>query len=619
MTASNGDYAGDFEALLQFLKDERGFDFTGYKRPSLTRRIGNRMQQTGHTSYDDYRAHLERAPVEFNELFNTILINVTSFFRDDVAWAFLREEIVAQIVAAREGPEPIRVWSTGCATGEEAFSLAMTFAEALGVDDFRRRVKIYATDIDEDALTTGRHARYTAKQLEPVPDELRDRYFEAANGAYLFRKDLRRTVIFGRHDLIQDPPISRIDLLASRNTLMYFDTETQTRILTDFHFALRDDGFLFLGKSEALAARTTMFAPVDGRRRVFAKIPRRAGGQRIAERAALTIERVATADSLLRDASFDAGPVAQLVVDQHGILTMANLPARGMFGLTQRDVGRPFKDLDVSFRPVELRSRIEQAARERHAVTLREVEWPNGSDLRFVDVQVTPLLTTTGEQVGAGITFTDVTRYRQLQQALQESRREIETAYEELQSTVEELETTNEELQSTNEELETTNEELHSTNEELETTNEELHSTNEELETMNEELLTRGRELNEANAFLDAVLGSLEAGVVIVDSDLQVQAWNHGAHELWGLSPDEAVGQHFLNLDIGLPIDRLRSPIKTALGAEADCVPPVRLEAVNRRGRQLEVVVTLTPLQTVDGNRQDVIVMMHPAESVDAQ
>jgi two-component system CheB/CheR fusion protein len=606
-------YSGDFEELLAFLRDERGFDFTGYKRPSLVRRIAKRLEATGQTSYDDYRQFLAQTPEEFEELFNTILINVTSFFRDDVAWTFLREEVVPQLVGAREPGEPIRIWSTGCATGEEAFSLAMTFAVEMGEDQYGRRVKIYATDVDNDALATGRHARYSTKQLEPVPPDLRERFFEAANGVFMFRKDLRRTVIFGRHDLIQDPPISRIDLLASRNTLMYFDTETQKRILHDFHFALRDDGYLFLGKSEALAAKTNLFAPIDARRRVFAKIPRRANRRQVGRAEYRAPDYLQPPESLVRDASFDAVPLAYLVVDQDETLALANLQARALLGLTQRDIGSSFKDLDVSFRPIELRSRIEQAATERHAVTLREVEWTSGPDVRFFDVQVAPLVAHTGESVGVGITFTDVTRYRRLQEALQESRREIETAYEELQSTVEELETTNEELQSTNEELETTNEELHASNEELETTNEELQSTNEELETMNEELLLRGRELNEANAFLDAVLSSLDAGVVVVNDEFAVEAWNGGARELWGLAPDEAIGQHFLNLDIGLPVDQLRNPIRKALNGD-DHPGPFHFGAVNRRGRQIECVVTLTPLDGPAG-RHGVIVMMQPAET----
>jgi len=615
LSARTRTHEGDFDALIEFIKNERGFDFTGYKRPSLVRRIDKRMDETDFASYDDYRSYLEQSPHEFNELFNTILINVTSFFRDDVAWDFLREEVVPPIIATREASEPFRIWSTGCATGEEAFSLAMVFAEALGEDEFRRRVKIYATDVDEDALSIGRHARYSAKQLEPVPPNLRERYFEPSNSSFQFRRDLRRTVIFGRHDLVQDPPISRIDLLASRNTLMYFDTETQTRILADFHFALRDDGFLFLGKSEALVARTNLFAAVDTRRRVFAKIPRRGMRQRLVLAASPELRPGSMPELAIRDAAFDAVPVAQLVINQEGTVVVASLQARSLFGLTQRDIGRPFKDLDVSFRPVELRSRIEQVASERQRITLREVEWTSGSEVRFVDVQITPLVTSAGETLGVGITFSDVTRYRRLQEALQESNREIETAYEELQSTVEELETTNEELQSTNEELETTNEELYASNEELETTNEELQSTNEELETMNEELLVRGRDLNEANSFLDAVLSSLDAGVVVVNGDFEVEAWNQGARELWGVAADEALGQHFLNLDIGLPVERLRNPIRKALSGE-DHTGPLHLEAVSRRGHTIECVVTLTPL---DGSneRRGVIVMMQPAEDSD--
>src|SRR5262245_50384789 len=266
-----------FEDLLAYIRDERGFDFTGYKRPSLQRRISKRMQDIGITGYEDYQTYLASHQNEFVDLFNTILINVTSFFRDEVAWDYLAAEIVPRIVENHDGSEngQIRIWSTGCASGEEAFSVAMVFAEQMGEESFRQRVKIYATDIDEEALAKGRHAEYSGKEVDRVPPDLRERYFERINSNYTFRPDLRRSVIFGRHDLIQDPPISKIALLLSRNTLMYFDTETQKGILGNFHFSLRDDGYLFLGKSEALAARTDLFSPVDLKRRVFAKLPSR--------------------------------------------------------------------------------------------------------------------------------------------------------------------------------------------------------------------------------------------------------------------------------------------------------------------------------------------------------
>ena len=600
-----------FEELIAFVRDERGFDFTGYKRPSLMRRISKRMQDVDVDSYTSYRAYLQANPEEFGHLFNTILINVTAFFRDEVAWDYLRREIAPRIVEHHDGTAgQIRVWSTGCASGEEAFSLAMVFAEAMGEEDLKSRVKIYATDIDEEALTHGRHAEYSAKQVEPVPVDLRERYFDARDDVYVFRNDLRRTVIFGRHDLIQDPPISRISLLLSRNTLMYFDAQTQRRILANFHFSLRDGGYLFLGKSEALAARSELFVPIDLKRRIFGKAAREAGAPRrlpIIAPADDALERLAE-DTLVREASFEAVPTAQIVVDRAGNLALANLQARAFFGLTVRDVGRPFKDLEVSFRPVELRSRIEQVYSERHVISLRDVEWRIGDDVRYVDVQIAPLLASTGAVVGAGVTFTEVTRYRRLQQALEESKREVETAYEELQSTVEELETTNEELQSTNEELETTNEELQSTNEELETMNEELHSTNEELETMNDELNDRSLDLNHANSFLQAVLSSLDAGVVVLSPDLVVSAWNDAAHDLWGLRSDEVVGKHLLNLDIGLPLEEIRNPLRETLATAEN--RQVSLPAVNRRGRSIECHVSLMPLLDGDSGPRGVIMLM---------
>jgi two-component system CheB/CheR fusion protein len=602
-----------FESLIAFIRDERGFDFTGYKRPSLQRRIAKRMQDIGVEGFGAYEDLLKKDGNEFAQLFNTILINVTSFFRDEVAWEYLREQILPTMLETKDHAEPLRVWSTGCASGEEAYTLAIVLTEALGEEAFRARVKIYATDVDEEALTQGRHAAYDAKTLEPVPAALREKYFERVNSSYVFRADLRRSVIFGRHDLIHDPPISRVDLLVSRNTLMYFDADTQEQILRGFHFGLRPHGLLFLGKAEAIANRSQLFAPIDLKRRVFRKVPREDGPARIVRAEpedGHELSRLAT-ETLIKEAGFDAAPTAQLVVDPEGRLVMANLQARMFFSLAPRDIGRPIQDLEVSFRPVELRSRIEQANTERHAITLRDVEWRVGEDLRFVDAQVVPLIASTGDVVGCGITFTDVTRYQRLQQALTESKREVETAYEELQSTVEELETTNEELQSTNEELETTNEELQSTNEELETMNEELQSTNEELSTINDELQQRTDELNDTNAYLEGILSSLSAAVVVLDREFEIRGWNQSARELWGLIEDEVYGQHFLNVDIGLPVDQLRGPIRKVLAGEAQ--EPVTLPALNRRGRQIECRVTATPLGP-PAEIRGVILMMEEVE-----
>jgi two-component system CheB/CheR fusion protein len=267
--------AAEWAGLLGYLLNARGFDFHGYKAASLGRRIRKRMEAVGLESFAVYQDYLEVHPNEFAALFNVILINVTGFFRDPAAWEAVRTVALPQIVGGKTPDEPIRAWSAGCATGEEAYTISMILAERLGPDQFRERVKIYATDVDEEALNVARRAAYQERQVEGVPPELLSKYFQHHDGVYCFRNDLRRQVIFGRHDLIHDAPISRIDLLTCRNTLMYLNAETQARVLARLHFALNDRGFLLLGRAETLMDHGQSFVPVDLKRRLSRKSPRR--------------------------------------------------------------------------------------------------------------------------------------------------------------------------------------------------------------------------------------------------------------------------------------------------------------------------------------------------------
>ncbi|MEA2386858.1 MAG: two-component system, chemotaxis family, CheB/CheR fusion protein, partial [Thermoleophilaceae bacterium] len=545
--------------------------------------------------YGDYLDHLEVHQDEFPALFDTILINVTGFFRDTPSWEYLADEIVPQLLDRLDDNDPIRVWCAGCASGEETYTVAMLLAEALGVDAYLRRVKIYATEVDEDALSHARQGAYTAKEVEAVPGPLLERYFERGDQRYAFRKDMRRSVIFGRNDLTQDAPISRIDLLTCRNTLMYFNAETQTRILNRFHFALNPWGHLFLGRSEMLITHPDLFRPVNLKRRVFAKVPRATLRDRLMTFAHAQHDVAVDGPPDLRDRAFDAGPSAQIVVDPEGAVATANAKARSMFNLAPADIGRPLSELELSYRPVELRSHLDIALAERRGVVVPSTRSaPSSGQARDIEVHITPL--SSGERVlGATIVFQDVTRQRQAEEELANSRHELENAYEELQSTVEELETTNEELQSTNEELETTNEELQSANEELETMNEELQSTNEELETINDELRERSHELNEVNAFLETILSRLGVAVIVVDRDQTVQIWNAESAELWGVRADEAEGRHLLGLDFGLPLDGVRTALRRVL-AGSDDQADIELDATNRRGRGVRLRVTLLPL-----------------------
>jgi two-component system, chemotaxis family, CheB/CheR fusion protein len=606
------------DELLIFIRDSRGFDFTGYKRTSLTRRIRKRMQEAGADNYVDYRDRLESSAAEWGHLFNTILINVTSFFRDAEAWSYLQREVMPELIADTEGAEEIRVWSAGCASGEEAYSLTIAFAEALGIEECARRVKIYGTDISEEALRDARAGLYPAKALEALSADMRDKYFERNGSLYAFRPDLRRRVIFGRHDITRDAPISRLDLLACRNTLMYFNVETQSHVIDRFHFALREGAFLFLGKAEMLLSDGERFEVVSMRQRMFKRRPGTSAPRYQSAPIRLDVSgaeiRELSRKRQLRDLALETAPFAILGIDADGAVALINSPMRTMFGMTSRDLGRPFRDLEISYRPVELRSLIEQAYAEHRVVRVNSVERTVGADeVQYLDIHIQPLWGSDGMGAGVTVLFSDTTQNTRLQLEVKRHREELEAAHEELQSTNEELETTNEELQSSIEELETTNEELQSTNEELETTNEELQSGNEELETMNEEMRVRTAELDEARTFLEGVLSSVAVGVVVLDSGMLVKSWNRGAEKLWGLRGEEVYNKPFASLDFGLPTARVSEVVQQCLTSNKR-IGPVQVPAISRIGRSIECKVSCSPL---DGTGGAVVLLMEEVNRVE--
>jgi two-component system, chemotaxis family, CheB/CheR fusion protein len=597
------------EHVLRYLRDARLFDFTGYKRGTLARRIDRRMQQAGLAAgdYDAYVDYLEVHPEEFELLFNTILINVTSFFRDPDSWDLLRKSALPELLERRrEGP--IRVWSAGCATGQEAYSAVMLLAEELGREAVKDRVKVYATDLDSEALEYARQATYTPREVESIPPELLERYFERTVGGYVFTAELRRLVIFGRHDLLQDAPISRTDLLLCRNTLMYFNSDAQAQLVSRLHFSLAEHGFLLLGKVEMLN-QGDLFQAVDPRHRLFRKVNRTSLRARLLAMAGRGAAPAVIDDERTVELAFEQRASPEILLDAAGTVLAVNARARELFGVGTDAVGRPFQDLEVSYRPVELRSRIDQIRAEGRMVELDEVaRWTPSGDLTYLDIKLVPLQAD-GQHLGVVITFVEVTRYRQLQEELEQTHRELEVAYEELQSANEELETTNEELQSTIEELETTNEELQSTNEELETMNEELSSANEELQAINDELRDRTTQLNQVNSYIESVLTILEASVIVVDRDLQVRVWNGLSYEMWGLHPQDVEGRSFLGLNIGFPVDDLGPMIRACLSGQ-DRTEPQIVDAVNRRGQPIRCLARVAPLFGTDRAPEGAIVLI---------
>jgi two-component system CheB/CheR fusion protein len=606
------------EALLHHLKEVRAFDFTGYKRATLTRRIDKRMAEVGVEGYGDYVDYLQVHPDEFASLFNTICINVTAFFRDSAAWDELRSTVLPELLD-RLDTGPIRAWSAGCASGQEAYSLVMAVAEVLGPEATRERLKVYATDIDEEALAQGRAARYTARELESLPEGFREKYFEELPTGWVFSADLRRCVIFGRHDLLQDAPISKVDLLLCRNTLMYFNADVQALLMNRLHFALAPGGVLFLGKVEMLLNRSELFDAVNAKQRIFRKVTRSSLRSRLLAMTAhvAPVPFVGSDDERLVDLAFESVDEAVVLLDAEGNLSLANQYARTLFAIPVESLGRPFQDLELSYRPLELRSWIDQAIQDRLPATVRDVErWGPGGQRTYLDVTVSPLIADQ-ELVGILIWFADVTRHRRLHEELEVVHRELETAHEELQSTNEELETTNEELQSTVEELETTNEELQSTNEELETMNEELSSTNEELHTINDELRERTSELDEVSAFMESILTSIELAVVVVDTEMCVRIWNGISYELWGLRSEEVEGHNLLSIEFGLPVEQLAPALHACLAGAAP-EAAVTLPARNRVGQAITCHVRVRSLTGKGGKVDGAIVLIEPSASPQA-
>jgi two-component system, chemotaxis family, CheB/CheR fusion protein len=590
-----------FQDLIRYIQESRGIDFRGYKTTSLRRRIGLRMERAGAADYPAYHEFLEAHPQEFAELLNTVLINVTSFFRDPEAWELLKSEIVPRLVTS-DHHDKIRVWSIGCASGEEAYSLAIVLAEALGFAELGRRVKIYATDLDEQALTVARHATYQPRDVEGVPEALLAKYFERTNNHYIVHRELRKCVIFGRHNIVNDAPISRINLLVCRNLMIYLETETQNAVLPRLHYALVDDGILFLGKAETQLARSRLFRSIDIKQRLFQKVPQE--WRRLpAHIGPLTGEEADSVQPSLRSqlysAIVDNAASAYLVVDGEGMLAFANAQARRMLEVGEADVGRPFRDLSISYRPVELRSHIDEAQRQGRPTRIehREYHRPPAEPIR-ISIDIAPLMAPDGRPLATLLTVTDTTRIHQLHLELQAAHESLETMIEELQSANEELETTNEELQSTNEELETTNEELQSTNEELETTNEELRATNEELEATNEELRHQSDVATANRLYTDAILRSTNAGMIVVDREQKVRSWNRGSEAAWGVREDEALDRVLAEIDIGLPVHQLAPTVLAVIegGEDAD----VEVNAMDRRGRPIRCRVRITPLRYDD-------------------
>jgi len=552
-----------FEALLVYLERTRNVDFRGYKRTSLRRRIEKRLKDLDIPNFGAYQDYLEVHPLEFQHLLDTVLINVSAFFRDKKTWEALNDLVLSQLVEQKK--ETIRIWCVGCASGEEPYTVAILLAELLGSHHMKEKVKIYATDLDEEVLQIARQASYQLKDVKALSPDWLKKYFVAHGNQYTVCRDLRKVVIFGEHNVISDPPISKIDLLICRNLLIYLNNDTQKKVLKRLHYSLNEPGYLFLGKAETLLTHSKLFKAISLQNRVFQKSPYKSILQTAQfETTGTHSEGNEELNRLLTNVH-ENNQIAQIVINQAGILISANHQARKWFGLSSTDLNSRFQDLDISYRPIELRGKIEEVKNSLSSLYIENYEWiqPSGQSI-YLNVEICPIKL--GDKVQAiSIYFNDVTEVNELKIKLEHSNRKLLEATNKLQSANEELETTNEELQSTNEELETTNEELQSTNEELETSNEELQASNEELEQLNSELKKRADDLNNYHNFQESLLSSMHLGIVVLDKDNKVMLWNQWNERVWGLKADHVMGNSIYSLAFGLPHEKLKQPIRDVL------------------------------------------------------
>lgn len=593
------------EAVQEHLRRSCGADLSLYERSTLIRHIAGRRGQLRLASLENYLEYLDQQPAEARRLLDAVLGVGSGFFRDSRMWELLAREIIPAIVAGKADGEPIRVWSAGCASGEEVFTLAMVLAESMGWEQFRRRVSIYATDVSEDALAKAREATYDAEALKPVGAELRARYLERGGQGDRFRREIRRSIVFGLHDLSRDPPISRLDLLLCRNVLVYLDLQLRARVAVRLHYALNPGGVLVLGNVDTNPG-AHLFEPIDPRWGVFRRTAADHEPQAVALRAKNAEPGLAGSVRLEQEA-FTTLPVAQLVVDAGGTLVLANQLARALFHLDAKDLGRPFRDLDLAYRPVELRSLIDQVRIEGTEVVRRGIERSLPLEgTQCLDVRVRPLRDYRGAFLGAVISFDDTTEARTAQSRLRHASEELQSTHQELHSTSEELRTTIEELRATVEELEATNEELHAINEEHEAMNQELQSTNKMLRSMNDQLSERTEELKDSRLLLESILVNIGSGIVVVDRELRVLIWSKKMQELWGLRPDEVQGQSIETLDIGLPVSELLEPLQQCLAGRLGARGLV-VRATERRGKALRCRVSMSPL-TSEGQVHAVVI-----------
>ena len=521
------------EKIVILLRGHTGHDFALYKRNTLSRRVERRMGLHHIPRIANYVRYLRENPQEMDLLFKELLIGVTSFFRDPAAWEQLREEALPLLLTSRAAGHALRAWVPGCSTGEEAYSLAIVFKEA--VEHLKPRgnfsLQVFATDLDRDAVDKARQGFFPANLTADVSPERLRRFFVEEERGYRVAKEIREMVIFAPQNLIMDPPFTKLDLLSCRNLLIYFGPELQKKLLPLFHYSLNPGGVLFLGSAESVGGFTGLFAPLAGKSRLFRRKESLQGTELVQFPSSFVASPpdaqparppVVSADSLQGLAEQwllqHNAPSAVLVNDQGDILFISGRTGRYLEPVAGKANWNVFVMAREGLR-YELSSAFQKARRQQETVSTRRLRVGVNGGTVYVDVDVQMLAEPAALRGLTMIVFTETsapeamskgraTKATRPNDRAQELERELQQAREEVQSTREEMQTSQEELKSMNEELQSTNEELQSTNEELTTSKEEMQSLNEELQTVNAELQVKVDDLNSASNDMKNLLNS---------------------------------------------------------------------------------------------------------------
>jgi two-component system CheB/CheR fusion protein len=583
--------------VLALLRARTRQDFSGYKKPTLFRRIERRMGLNQITSLPDYVKLLRKTAAEISLLADDLLIHVTGFFRDAEAWEALRERVVEPLIAKRDGDAPVRCWVTACSSGEEAYSLAMLLTEAAEKQSKELDIKVFATDMADRSLAHARAGVYPGGIETEISPERLERFFDKEDGVYRVKRSLRERVVFAPQNVLQDPPFSRLDICTCRNLLIYLEPPMQRRVLMLLHFGLREDGILFLGSSETVSPADELFEPVDKKTRIFRRVgPTRHGAVefpllvsgRAPEREPLESRGVprATIGQITNKALLDRYTPPAVTVDRSHRIVFFHGDTSPYLG---QPSGEPTHNL-LAMTHEGLRgtvhAAITKAALDSEPATVRDgvIETPNGP--RRIQVTVAPLesraapgyfLVTFEERAddlpGSAASALELDDRGQLDDELRRLRSE-------LQVTAETLQATNEEMKASSEEATSINEELQSTNEELETSQEELQSLNEELTTVNAQLQAKMEEHEATSNDLSSLLSSTDIAVIFLDMRFRIRRFTPAVRDLLELIPS----------DVGRPLSDLRKKfvdpdLLEDARAVLDTLIPVEREITSDSGR----------------------------------